>query len=173
VLNSAPRHEDVLWEWRHSSTHSKPRHYMDVRSQLHGPAALLSGKQPSISIGYFIVLFRMFASCILYVSVVVLLFPLPIFITLILFCSVCSYSHVCHSSSLYSLLLRSVDAWLVASEPITAPFCSHPHVLSAGTSCLNTFRYLRGTPILILLHDVVRKPVLFCALGNECTYTQR
>jgi len=27
-------------EWRYSSTHSRPRHYMEVSGQFHAPAAL-------------------------------------------------------------------------------------------------------------------------------------
>jgi hypothetical protein len=44
LFNLAPRHEDVSWEWRYSSTRY-PRHQMEVSGQLHAPAALLSGKR--------------------------------------------------------------------------------------------------------------------------------
>jgi hypothetical protein len=46
VHNKAPRQEDVLGEWRYSSTHSWPRHYMEVSGQVHGPAALPPGNAP-------------------------------------------------------------------------------------------------------------------------------
>jgi hypothetical protein len=47
----APRYEGVLGEWRYSSTHSWPRHYMEVGGQLHSPAALFLGKDPLEPIG--------------------------------------------------------------------------------------------------------------------------
>jgi hypothetical protein len=50
VLNKAPRKEDVLGEWRYSSTHSCSRHLMEVSVQLHASAALPSGKEPPVRI---------------------------------------------------------------------------------------------------------------------------
>jgi len=44
--------EDVLGEWRHISTHYKPRHYMEVSGQLHTPVALPAGEGPLLPIGY-------------------------------------------------------------------------------------------------------------------------
>jgi hypothetical protein len=52
VLNQTPRHEDVLREWRYSSTHAWPRHLMEVSCQIHDPAALPPGKEPLVPIGY-------------------------------------------------------------------------------------------------------------------------
>jgi hypothetical protein len=37
--------------WRFSSTHSEPRHLMEVSGQLHAPAALLQRKEPPVPIG--------------------------------------------------------------------------------------------------------------------------
>jgi hypothetical protein len=45
-FNWAPLLEGALGEWRYSSTHSWPRHLMDVIGQLHAPAALPPGKSP-------------------------------------------------------------------------------------------------------------------------------
>jgi hypothetical protein len=36
----------IYWEWRDSSTHSLPQHWMEVSGQLHAPATLLPGKEP-------------------------------------------------------------------------------------------------------------------------------
>jgi len=43
VLNSTPRHEGMLEEWRYSSTRSSPWHKMEVSGQLYAPAALSPG----------------------------------------------------------------------------------------------------------------------------------
>jgi hypothetical protein len=48
VLNYAPRNEDVLEEWRYSSTDSWPRHSMEESGQLHAPAALPLGKESPV-----------------------------------------------------------------------------------------------------------------------------
>jgi hypothetical protein len=44
------KHNNIrrIWEWRHSSTHSQPRYYMEVSCQLHVPAAALPEKEPGI-----------------------------------------------------------------------------------------------------------------------------
>jgi hypothetical protein len=47
-FNWAPRHEDVLGEWRYNSTHSWSRHYMEVSGQFHTPAALPPEKEPLV-----------------------------------------------------------------------------------------------------------------------------
>jgi hypothetical protein len=48
VIKYAPRHEDVLGEWKYSSTHSWARYWSD---QLHGSVALPPGKEPLVPIG--------------------------------------------------------------------------------------------------------------------------
>jgi hypothetical protein len=45
IFNWAPRHEGVLGEWMYSTTHSWPRHKMDVSGQFHASAALHPGKE--------------------------------------------------------------------------------------------------------------------------------
>jgi len=40
-----------MGERSYSSTHSKPRHYTEVRSQLHDTAALPRGKKPLVPTG--------------------------------------------------------------------------------------------------------------------------
>jgi hypothetical protein len=40
LLDYVPRHEDVLVVCRYSSSHSLPRHYMEVSDQLQDPTAL-------------------------------------------------------------------------------------------------------------------------------------
>lgn len=35
-------------EWRYSSVHSYSRHWMEVHSQIHAPAALSAAKQPLV-----------------------------------------------------------------------------------------------------------------------------
>jgi hypothetical protein len=50
-FNWAPRHEGVLGEWRYSSTHYLPRHYLEVSGQFHAPAALPPGKELVVPIG--------------------------------------------------------------------------------------------------------------------------
>jgi hypothetical protein len=41
-----------MGEWVYRSTYSWPRHYVDGSGQLHSPAALPLGKEPSVLIGY-------------------------------------------------------------------------------------------------------------------------
>jgi hypothetical protein len=36
LLNETLHHEDILGKWRYSSTHSKPRYYVEMRGHLHG-----------------------------------------------------------------------------------------------------------------------------------------
>jgi hypothetical protein len=50
-FNWTSRHEGVLGEWKHSSTHSWPRHWMEVNGQLRAPAALPTGREPLVPIG--------------------------------------------------------------------------------------------------------------------------
>jgi hypothetical protein len=51
VLNSAPRHENVLGEWRYSSTESQSRGQTEVSGgQIHAPVALPPGKVAPILI---------------------------------------------------------------------------------------------------------------------------
>jgi hypothetical protein len=38
-------------KWRHSSIHSQPQYKVKVNYQLHAPAILLQGKEPSICTG--------------------------------------------------------------------------------------------------------------------------
>jgi hypothetical protein len=45
IFNWAPRRLGVLGEWIYSSTHSWPRHYMEVSGQLHAPAVLPPWKE--------------------------------------------------------------------------------------------------------------------------------
>jgi len=40
VLNKAPRNEDVLGEYRYSSTYYLPKNYIEINGQPHAPAAL-------------------------------------------------------------------------------------------------------------------------------------
>jgi hypothetical protein len=49
--NWAPRHEGVLREWRYSSTHFLPRHYMEVSGQFYAPAALPPGEETLVPTG--------------------------------------------------------------------------------------------------------------------------
>jgi hypothetical protein len=51
VLNWAPRHKDVLGEWRYSSTHSLTSALDGGSGQLHAPAALPPGGEPPVPIG--------------------------------------------------------------------------------------------------------------------------
>jgi hypothetical protein len=44
-FNWAPHHEGVREEWKYSSTHSWPRHYMEVGGQLHTSVSLSPGKE--------------------------------------------------------------------------------------------------------------------------------
>jgi hypothetical protein len=39
-----------MGEWKYRSAFSLPRHYLEVGSELHVPAGLTSGKEPSLSI---------------------------------------------------------------------------------------------------------------------------
>jgi hypothetical protein len=48
--NWAPRHEDVLGEWRYSSMHSLTS-ALDGSGQFHAPAVLPPGKEPLLPIG--------------------------------------------------------------------------------------------------------------------------
>jgi hypothetical protein len=50
-VNWAPRHEDVLWEWTYSFTHSLTSALDGGECQLHAPAALPPGKEPLVPIG--------------------------------------------------------------------------------------------------------------------------
>jgi hypothetical protein len=50
AFNYAPRHEDVLEEWRYSSTHSLTS-TLDVSGQLNAPGAPFPGKEPSVHTG--------------------------------------------------------------------------------------------------------------------------
>jgi hypothetical protein len=47
VLNKVLLQEDVLEEWRYSSTHSLPRYYIES-GQFHDPDALPPGKEPPV-----------------------------------------------------------------------------------------------------------------------------
>jgi hypothetical protein len=46
LLNSVPRHEDVLGDWRYSSMHSRPRYKMEISGQL-----IIWGKNPCYPLG--------------------------------------------------------------------------------------------------------------------------
>jgi hypothetical protein len=50
-MYSASRHESVLAEWRYSSKHSWPWHYMEVSGKLHALGALSKEKELAVPIG--------------------------------------------------------------------------------------------------------------------------
>jgi hypothetical protein len=51
-FNLAPRYEGVLGEWKYSSTHFWPRHWMGVSGQIHASAALSPGEKSLVPIVY-------------------------------------------------------------------------------------------------------------------------
>jgi hypothetical protein len=52
VLNSVPRHEGVLGEWRYNSTQSWTRHQIEVSDQVHAPDVLPPGKETLVPNGH-------------------------------------------------------------------------------------------------------------------------